>query len=143
MTIKKKVTYKLIKKDIPLICNNVIRKDYNVGGIKLVYEIKTSLVKEYKLLGITIYIPTFSGILKETRIFLRPFKKDWNKERNRLPTNFWGKKFHPLTNLWLELAYDYEDIYKETPLMKEEIRNHNLIKLLRHSTDKFSIFTNL
>lgn len=143
MIIKKKVTYELIKKDIPTILNNVVRKDCNVGGIKLVYKIKTSLVKEYNFLGTIIYIPTFSGILKETRIFLRPFKEEWDTERNRLPTNFWGKKSHPLTNLWLELAYDYENIHEETPLFKEEIRNHNLIKLLRHNTNKFSIFTNL
>lgn len=142
MEIKKKTVYRLKKKSIPSIHNNQIRKGQKIGGIKLIYSAITSIVKEYKWKNITIYVPTLTNNFREEKIFLRPFKKNWSERRNQTSRNDWGKKDHPLMNLWIELKHDYDDINKVTPRLQTEIRDHNFIKKLRNITDKFSIISN-
>lgn len=148
--IKEKSTYSLIKKDIPEIKGRRIISDARVGGEKLVYKRVSYPVRVWNIFNLfTITIPLVlyrkrtGGIGLEintsTIAFLRPYKKNWAKKKDMEPFHLWGKKEHPLTNIWVELEYDYQDNIKSTPLLKTRIEDHILIKFLRQHDEKFTI----
>ena len=127
----RKPIYTLKSSIVPEIQNNVIRKNGQAGGIKLVYKTKTFIVRKCKIKHFTFYIRTSINALKKTKIYLRPSKEHWNDKRYHLSKNDWGKKNHPLTNLWLEMEFNWNDIIKEHPLMKENITDHKFRALLQ------------
>lgn len=149
-----KSVYTLIKKDVPKIKGKHILSDARVGGEKLVYERVSYPIFIWLLFNLfKIHIPLvlhkkkFGGIginlkKKETVVYLRPYKKNWTKKKERLPFCLWGKKDHPLTNIWLELEYDFEDIMKKIPLMKSQVEDHSLIKFLRQHKENFILISN-
>lgn len=136
---KKKETYKLKSKNIPFIVNNNLREDNNLGGTKLVYLKKTIEVKEINIFGLTFQLPSLKKTLRETKIFLRPFKKNWDAKRNKLSRNFWGRKNHPLTNIWVELYSDYDNVVDQMPIIKNEIKDHKFVKNLKEAKKKFVV----
>jgi hypothetical protein len=147
---KKKITYTLIKKDIPSIKGRHILHDVRVGGEKLVYKRVTIPIQQIRFFNLfTISVPLLLykkikggiglDVTTEKVVFLRPYKKNWAHRKERLPFHLWGKKEHPLTNIWLELEYDYEDIINSSPLIKTRIEDITLIKFLRQHEEKFTI----
>ena len=149
-----KIEYILIDKAIPTIKGKQIYHDVRVGGEKLVYKTVSYPVNIYKLFDkFTITIPLLfyrkksNGIgIDKTEskvVYLRPYKKNWAPKRRpdgskeKKPFHLWGKKDHPLTNIWIELEYDYEDIIKSIPIIKETVIDDVLIKFLRQHKDKF------
>lgn len=148
--IKTKSIYTLIQGDIPIIKGKHIISDVRVGGEKLVYKRVSYPVRTYNILNLfTITIPLVLyrkktggialDITTENVVYLRPYKKNWKQRKDRLPFHLWGKKDHPLTNIWVELEYDYEDIMKKTPLIKTRIEDQFLIKFLRQHEEKFEL----
>jgi hypothetical protein len=132
--------FKLVKKDIPEISKNIVILDANVGGVKLVYEVVsvkcaifTLFEKQFILELPWIYT---RGI---ERVFLRPYKELWSFERKNLPKSLWGKTNDPLTQLWVELQSDYEDIEKGMVILKKEIRDTNITKHLNKTEEIFHI----
>jgi len=138
MVIKK--TYTLVKKDVPVIKNRVVLEDPGVGGVKLVYDVLEQHFKEMNILGYKILNPFPSFKCKKKQVILRPFKEVWDKDKNRLPRNYWGKKTDPLTFMWVELEFDYDSLEESLPLFKEQILDHALIKHLKHIEDEFSLY---
>lgn len=150
MHMKNKVTYTLLRKDIPSIKGKHILHDVRVGGEKLVYKRVTMPIQQIKVFNLfTISIPLILyrklnggigiDITTEKVVFLRPYKKNWSNKKERLPFHLWGKKEHPLTNIWLELEYDYEDIISSSPLIKARVEDLTLIKFLRQHEETFKI----
>jgi hypothetical protein len=151
--IKKKTTYTLIKKDVPEMKGRRVVTDARVGGEKLVYQRVTMPFKVKNILGLfNITVPLMFyrkrsggiGVDREidTVIYLRPYKKNWALKKDREPFHLWGKKEHPLTNIWVELEYDYEDITRSTPLIRTRLDDNEnilLIKFLRKHEEKFTI----
>lgn len=148
--IKTKTTYSLIKGDIPIIKGKRIVSDVRVGGEKLVYKRVSYPIRVWKIFNLlTVHIPLVLCRKKNGKIgldinistvaFLRPYKKNWAKKKEKEPFHLWGKKEHPLTNIWVELEYDYEDNIKSTPLIKARIEDHKLIKFLRQHDQKFTL----
>lgn len=138
MIIKK--TYNLIKKDEPVIKNRVVMEDPGVGGIKLVYNVLEDHFKEMNILGYKILNPFPAYSSKKKQVFLRPFKSVWDKNRNRLPCNYWGKKSDPLTAMWIELKFDYDSLENIIPIFENQILDHALIRKLKHSEDEFLLY---
>jgi hypothetical protein len=147
--IKTKEVYTLIKKDVPEVTGKTIVSDARVGGIKLVYKRVSYPIKYYTVFNKVFTIPLVLyrkrtggigiNITKSKVVYLRPYKKNWTTSRNRLPHHLWGKKGHPLTNIWVELLFDYEDIIKSMPLIKTRIDDQLIIKFLRQVDEKFTI----
>lgn len=139
----KKVTYRLLKKNIPLTTGRSITYDVNVGGVKLVYEVTTTLEWEVNLKIFKFYIlrSLDKKVIKE--IYLRPYKYLWDTERNRLPHNFWGKQEHPLTAeiFWVRLKEDYDTLTdKGFELLNHKtphVTDHELQAYLRQHEDCF------
>lgn len=147
---KTKHTYSLIKQDIPTIVGKRIVSDARVGGEKLVYKRVSYPVRVWKFFNLfTIHVPLVLyrkrngsigiDVNTSTIAFLRPYKKNWAKKKDKEPFHLWGKKEHPLTNIWVELEYDYQDNIKSTPLIKTRIEDHTLIKFLRQHDQKFTV----
>jgi len=137
---QKRLIYELLDKRKPIIEGNRVVVDSGVGGIKLVYK-----VKHYKLRDIFgIKLKSLVPIKTETIVFLRPYKKVWDKKRNRLPKNYWGKIKSPLTNLWVTVIKDYDGVPGSIPIVriKKHIKNHDLIRYLNKATDHFSLTIN-
>lgn len=146
-----KEVYTLIKKDVPDIKGKTIITDARVGGEKLVYKRvsypvnKIILFNKYTIMvPLLLYRKIMGGfgldIITKEVVCFRPYKKIWtsrNKRSKKEPFNLWGKKDHPLTNMWLELEYDYEDIYKKSPLIKTRIEDQSLINFLRQHEENF------
>lgn len=137
-----KNVYTLKSKVIPEIHNNIIRKNGEAGGVKLVYDKKSFIVRKCNLCNTDFYIRVSLNSLKEIKVYLRPFKKDWNIKRNKLSKNKWGKKNNPLTNVWLELAFDHHNISRNIALMEREIEDHVFIKKLRNNPNRIFIISN-
>jgi hypothetical protein len=140
--IKTKALYTLTKSDIPTIKGKRVISDAKVGGEKLVYQRETSPILTFSIFKKQVSFPLIpiKGEKKvETIVYLRPYKNNWSKKKDRLPFHLWGKKEHPLTNLWLELEYDYQDITKSYPVAKSRVEDHSIIKHLRQHAEKFSI----
>jgi hypothetical protein len=142
MQVKNFYLYNLIKSDIPeILRNKVIIRDVNVGGIKLQYEVSTvkalvfKLFNKQKIINLTLFPKD-----KETKTFLRPYKKNWSKEREKLPKCLWGKNDDVLTNLWIELVMDYKDLDHGEVLLKREIRDTNITKHLSRNKKSFFVF---
>ena len=142
--------YVLLKKDSPTIKGKHVIFDAKVGGEKLVYKRIRYSINVFKIGNLEIKIPSMVYWLKEfgapvsnntdTIVFLRPFKKTWdNSERPRVSYDEWGKKDHPLTNIWLIIQFDYTDISQTVPLIKEYVEDAKLKKLLRQKAEKFII----
>lgn len=140
--IKTKALYTLTRSDIPTIKGKRVVSDAKVGGEKLVYkrEISPILIISIFNLQVTLPLIPVKGEKKvETVVYLRPYKNNWSKKKDRLPFHLWGKKEHPLTNLWVELEFDYQDITKSFPIVKARVEDHSIIKNLRQHAEKFSI----
>lgn len=151
----KRITkYTLLKKDVPKMKGKTILSDARVGGEKLVYSTISYPISTITLFNrYTVHIPLvlyrkdYGGIgidlVKEVKVFYRPYKKHWVKkvegQKIRVPFHLWGKKEHPLTNIWVQLAFDYKDIYSNWPVIEKEIENHILIKFLRQHEEQFNI----
>jgi len=141
---KKEIKFTLLK----------IEENKQIGGLRLVYQVKTRLTNEIKIpllvnnISLSLYIPKTLMFKKENITFWRPLKSAWDTKRNRLPKNFWGKEKDEYTNLWT--IVDFKNIYfndesKKIVLIKDELRNskdHILIKFLNRKKSKFTIFTN-
>jgi hypothetical protein len=138
---KEKTIYTLIKSDID---------DAKVGGDKLIYNRVTYPVLLLNLYYFKVAIPLLLhekktgglgiDIKKETVIYYRPYKSLWDTKRNHLPYHLWGKKNNRYTNMWLELEFDHQDIYKRSPIIKTRIDDQTLIKLLQKHTAKFVLY---
>lgn len=148
--LQKKNVYTLIKKDVPEMKGKHIISDAGVGGEKLVYKRVTYPVKvrtffnRWKIIiPLVLYRKIRGGIALDietsTVIFLRPYKKNWAVKKDKEPFHKWGKKEYPFTNIWVELEFDYTDITKVIPIIKTQIEDHSLIKLLREHEEKFTI----
>ena len=150
---KTKIKYTLLEKSIPVIKKNSIVYDARVGGEKLIYQKTTTnftTINIGKLFSIDIPLifkmnkkgKISRNIIKEKIIFLRPYKNYWNKDGKRdkwLPFHQWGKKEHPLTNIWLEMLFDFTDIMKQTPVIKSCVDDPIIIKFLRQHEEEFTI----
>ena len=145
-----KQQFSLIKRDIPTIKGKKVVIDAKVGGEKLVYKRICYPARLFKFGSVEIEIPGLVFWLSElgfpvhkstdTVVFLRPFKTTWdNSNQPRVSYEEWGKKEHPLTNIWLILVSDYKDISHTMPLIKEYVENAKLKKLLRQKVEKFII----
>ena len=134
-----KMRYTLLDKKIPLIEGNRIVIDSGVGGRKLLY-----LVKHYNIHNLFgMKIPSIFPSKTEKVIFLRPYKKVWDKKRNRLPKNYWGRIKDPLTNLWVIVEKDYEALPGSIPvvIINRQIKDHDIIRYLNKATEEFSLIT--
>jgi len=130
-------TYTLIRKDIPVIEFGEVVSDPEVGGIKLVYWKRTMVCKELNLGLFRITYPIY--IYKRTKIaFLKPFKEKWDTKRNRLDRCFWGKKDHPLTNMWIIVTPDYKKWSDTIVRFKDQIKDHKIIAFLKSNAETFS-----
>jgi len=126
-----KLNYKLIKLVEPIINGNVLVADNGTFGITLAYEVNYH--KVWFILGkLNICNPIAYKV--ETKKYLRPLKKFWSIERERLPKNYWGTKSHPLCGIgfWWDITDGYG--YNSAPILKEQIEDHLLIKRLRAAT---------
>lgn len=128
---------------------NVI-SDARVGGEKLVYQrvsYSVQVIKPFNLFTVMIPLLLYRNIngkielKKETTkvAYLRPYKKNWAPKKDRLPFHEWGKKEHPLTNIWVELEFDYKDIVSQMPIIKSRVEDQSLIKFLRQHEEKFTV----
>lgn len=136
-----KDVYTLIKKDVPEICDGQIVSDPDVGGIKLVYLKRRVRVNSVSLGPIKIVYPV--KVFKGKKItFLRPYKTNWDTKRNRLSRNYWGKKNHPLTNMWIVVEKDYKKWSDSIVRFKDQVTDHTLIRFLKSETESFTIFVN-
>lgn len=79
------------------------------GGIKLVYTEKTTTFRRINILNIFKFKWKLSVNSKDV-IFLRPFKKHWDKKNNRLAPYLWGNKSKPLTNIWVKVNSNFDNI---------------------------------
>lgn len=146
-----KTLYKLIEETCPIIVQNSIRFDPKVGGEKLVYKCVTYSIHKVRLynncyveipgiiyiLSVLLSIPIRNNT--NTVVFLRPTKelwKDYNEKRT--PIDQWGKRDYPLTNIWLEMDFDYTNIYKTVPRIKTKVEDQTLKKLLRQHKKQFT-----
>jgi hypothetical protein len=133
--------YTLIKKDLPKITGKTILVDNNKGGEVLFYKVHSENYKEIKIFRFKITI----GIFKFNHrivVFLRPFKKNWDTSKNRLAPVYWGRKNHPLTNLWCIISNDFKnDILLDLNqiIVKDYILNKTLSRYLKNHTEKFTI----
>lgn len=140
----------------PVIKENVIISCPGVDGIKLKCKIKTGLAYKiripnwiyrkinqnhsFKLIKRILdrfkniryfYIPVVIKPKKETIILYKPYKTKWDTQRHWLSTNKWGKKNHPLTNLWLEVEKETITVQNLTiHITKREITDTLICKHL-------------
>ena len=136
-----KEVYTLIKKDIPEICNGQVVSDPGVGGTKLVYWKRRYVLKSINIGSIKISYPVY--VSKVQRIaFLRPYKKHWDHQRNRLDRNYWGKTTHPLTNIWIVVETDYKKWSDTTVRFKDQVTDHEFIKAFKSEAEDFTIYVN-
>ena len=124
------------------------KDDNKYGGTQLTYLIyKVYYFKLFKL-----EIPWFARVLGK-KIFLRPYKKLWDKRMYRLPFVYWGKKSHPLTRLWVVIPKNSTlGNNKIIPELKLEhqyvkffgynIRSKDITSQLFSHTNKFSLNIN-
>jgi len=136
-----KDVYTLIKKDTLELCNGQVVSDPDVGGVKLVYWKRRFILKTLSLGSIKLSYPV--KMLKRSKvIFLRPLKKNWDTQRNRLPRNYWGKTSNPLTNMWIVVETDYKKWSGTTVRFKDQVTDHNIIRSLKSEEETFSIYVN-
>lgn len=133
------VRYKLISSKIPIIEENKIINDCGVGGVKLVYQVKTYPLKSLVLFNKVVRIPLLLKGKKETKVFLKPYKKNLDKREIKLPSNFWGKKKHPLTRLWIELEKDYDNIIDSKPKVKKKLKETLVFRNLQEQKNQFTL----
>ena len=129
----KKLEYKLQQVVEPVINGNVLVGDKGAFGITLTYEVSHYTVW-FTIGKFNICNPFAYKV--ENKTYLRPLKKFWSTERERLPKNYWGMKSHPLCGVafWWEVTGVYG--YNHVPKLKEQVKNHLLIKRLRAATLK-------
>ena len=143
--------YLLRKLDVPIIDQNKnvdrvsdkVTSDPGVGGLRLVYRVRRFHIKEFRLLGYKVPVPWGVKVANFKRVFLRPFKHEWDTRKNKLKPNYWGKREDPLTNMWLEMPLDYSpEQYADLthrPAPKAQIKNHEFIKFLNKRIPEFTI----
>ena len=139
---RKFILYDIIQ---PMIRNNAIVSCPGVGGIRVKCRLETSLAYKIRIPNWIyrnvrqlqnkklryFYIPTISNTKQETKLLYKPYKNNWDTYRNRLSHDKWGKKNHPLTNIWIEIEKD--DIVLNgisIPVLKKEIGNNIIRKYL-------------
>ena len=136
-----KDVYTLVKKDVPEILDGQIVSDPDVGGVKLVYWKRRVILHSVNIGSIKISYPV--KFLKIQRIvFLRPYKKHWDSQRNRLDRNYWGKTNHPLTRMWIVIETDYKKWSDTTVRFKDQVTDHEFIKAFKSEAETFSIYVN-
>ena len=136
-----KDVYTLIKKDIPEILDGQVVSDPDVGGIKLVYWKRRVIIYSVNIGPIKISYP--ARIFKRQKVvFLRPYKKNWDSQRNRLDRNYWGKTNHPLTRMWIVVETDYKKWSGTTVRFKDQVTDHEFIKAFKSEAEDFSIYVN-
>ncbi len=141
--------FKLLKSDLPEIDKKVIINDAGVGGIKLVYQVSIHQCITFPFRNELVIIPLpwiysfkpFSFVRSIEKVFLKPYKEYWTKngERGKLPKCLWGKSDEPLTELWIEMEFDYEHIDRGIVLPKKEIRDTNITKHLNKIRKSFFV----
>ena len=137
MTVERISHFTLVSKRVPVIEDNNIVIDSQVGGIKLTY--KEEIFRLVHILRKFRFESLFP-IKVINRVYLKPYKSIWDTSRHRLPKNHWGKKDYPLTNLWLELDKDYDFIGDEAIIMIDhQIKSNELIRYLNKTTEYFTI----
>lgn len=132
-----KDVYTLKRKDIPEIVDGTVLSDPDVGGEKLVYWRRTFMIKEICIGSIKISYPV-KAFKRKKVVFLRPYKKYWDTKGNRLPLNYWGKKNHPLTNMWITVQSDYKQWSDKVVRFKDQVTDHGIIKSLKSAEETFS-----
>ena len=139
--------FRLLKKDLPEIINKVVvQDDVNVGGIKLVYEVslRDCFILNFFGRQRLVELPSYKKSKKIIRVFLRPYKKLWSEKRDKkLPKNFWGKNDELLTQLWVELEFDYIDLQSAIIILTKEIRDTNITKHLSKTKNLFYVKSKL
>src|SRR5208283_2690130 len=102
-------------------------QDKKIGGIRVVYNVtSTNFVKT---------VPT-----KSTRIFLKVFKQFWEDSKDKCKSkNEWGSPLVNVSNVWIELFEDYEDINNEDFIYNTRVVNPELIGMLNRREDSFTI----
>lgn len=122
------------------------------GGIKLEYEIHKQPVKQItiplgKLTKLHLYFPRTLKKSKQTIIFLKPLKSKWDKSRNRVSKNFWGKQRDPYMNMWVTINEStIANSMGETKrifVIKDTLRSHTdhtLISYLNKQCSNFTLF---
>jgi len=136
-----KDVYTLVKKDVPEICHGQVVSDPSVGGVKLVYWKRRIIFHNTNIGPIKISYPV--RILKRVKVvFLRPYKKNWDTQRNRLPMNYWGKKNNLLTNMWIVVESDYKKWSGLTVRFKDQVTDHETIRCLKSIEETFNIYVN-
>lgn len=131
--------YKLKTIQIPKCEKNEVISGENFGGEKLTYSRRTILYTFFSIFG-----RKFRIILRKSNpdvaIFLRPLKKHWDVSSYKLPPNLWGKKEHPMTNIWVRVNKDYFDINKTNDLKFTEVyRNHKVISMFKNKITEFIV----
>jgi len=106
------------------------------GGIYLIYTV-------YREYCITIRNKLFVlyRIKLGNKLFLRPYKKNWDKHRYRLPYVYWGKKTAPLTRLWVVLGNN--TILSDNKIVPEVSLIHQTVKLFKYEFVSKQITDNL
>lgn len=138
----KKERYILLSKSIPIISNNKITYDPNVGGEKLVYKKQIVHYKIFTLFGKRVEIPIKANSPANVT-FTKPFKTYWDKRANRVSHNLWGKVGHPLTRFWCKMSGNYDcikgDYIKNKIKRVQMYRSQRVIKILDSHPKKFTI----
>ena len=133
--LKTEIQYVFKKAYMPIIINNKVIQGQEYGGQKLIYSKNIMTVRYTNFLNIFVFRKEMSRLSSDV-IFLRPFKKHWDKLNHRLPPYLWGKPNKPLTNVWVKVSNQYDDIttkYKNIQFVKT-YTNSNTRRLLSSAT---------
>lgn len=97
--------FQLIKTNRFIIEKGVTKEDSKVLGLENVYKV-------FKVNYIELFNRKFiiNKRYIENVTFLKPYKKVWDKVRNRLPKVCWGKPKKPLINMWITISNDYNKL---------------------------------
>lgn len=126
--------YHLVEKSIPDIEGDRLRYDPGHGGQVLVYRVtKFKRIKLFNKIWVTNPIPTSV----EYQTFLNPYKRIWGIKNNGLSKNDWGKKYHPLTALWLHVDNTLDDLKPGNIMPIDVIKDHRFIKNLKQQKSFF------
>ena len=116
-------------------------QNISVGGVKSIYNVYKQWFITLTIGWKEIHIPIKRGFIEQI-IYLRPYKRNWDTERYRLPFNYWGKPNHALTAAIIQLERDFYNLREEIAVLNfvkyyDEIDNR-LVKLVRKETSKFT-----
>jgi len=126
--------------------------EQKAGGIKLEYDVRVTDNIHMRIGKRDIYIP-YWRFNKQTLVFFKPLKAQWDFKSYKLANNFRGTPDNLMTNLWLilkslkgntdcyddivNIRKDHKSIRVKTLCTKKE--HHQLIKHLDKTVTNFSI----